>query len=69
MQQREETPHQFWQGLNGLAAVCDFGCITTTIVLEMFNLHMNNEKMQKNICTGSKEPEQALEIATAIEEG
>ena len=36
MQQTEETLSQFWHALNGLAAPCDFGEITTTLVLDMF---------------------------------
>ena len=44
MQQPGETLQQFWHTLNGLAAPCDFGEITKTLVLDMFILHMNNKK-------------------------
>ena len=69
MQQTGETLSQFWHALNGLAAPCDFGEITTTLVLDMFILHMTNKKVQEKICTEPKEPEQALEFAIAFEEG
>ena len=35
----------------------------------MFTLHMNNKKKQEKLCTEPREPEQALEFATAFEEG
>ena len=60
---------QFWHALNGLAATCDLGEITATLVLDMFILHMNNKKVQEKLCTEPKEPEQALEFAIAFEEG
>ena len=69
LQQPGETLFQFWHALNGLAALCDFGEITATLVLDMFILHMNNKKVQEKLCTEPKEPEQALEFAIAFEEG
>ena len=39
----ETTLFQFWHALNGLAAICDFGDITTTLVLDMFILHMSKK--------------------------
>ena len=67
--QNDKDRHfEFWHALNGLAAICDFGDITTTLVLDMFILHMNNKKVQK-LCTEPKEPDQALEFAIAFEEG
>ena len=69
MQQTGETLSQFWHALNGLAAPCDFGEITTTLVLDMLILHMTNKKIQKKLCTEPKEPEQALEFSIAFEEG
>ena len=68
-QQPEETLQQFWHTLNGLAALCDFGEITNTLVLDMFILHMYNKKVQEKLCTEPREPEQALEFAIAFEEG
>ena len=48
---------------------CNFGEITTTLVLDMFILHMTNKKVQEKLCTEPKEPEQALEAAIAFEAG
>ena len=68
-QQQEESLFQIWHALNGLAALCDFGKITPTLVKDMFILHMNNKKVQEKLCTELKEPDQALEFALALEEG
>ena len=68
-QQQSESLFQFWHALNGLAAVCDFGEITPTLVLDMFILHMTNKTVQKVLCTEPKDPDQALEVAIAFEEG
>ena len=68
-QQPGESLQQFWHTLNGLAALCDFGEITNTLVLDMFILHMNNKKVQEKLCTEPREPEQALDFAIAFEEG
>ena len=68
-QQQSESLFQFWHALNGLAALCDFGAITPTLVLDMFTLHMNNKKVQEKLCTEHKESDQALEFAIAFEEG
>ena len=45
LQQPGETLFQFWHALNGLAALCDLEEITSTLVLDMFILHMNNKKV------------------------
>ena len=55
-QQPRESLYQYWHALNGLAAHCDLGEITTTLVLDMFILHMNNTKVQVKLCTEPKEP-------------
>ena len=68
LQQPGESLSQFWHTLNGLAALCDFGDITTTLVLDMFILHMSNKKVQEKLCADPKEPDQALECAIAFEE-
>ena len=68
-QQPGESLQQFWHTLNGLAALCDFGEVTNTLVLDMFILHMNNKKVQEKLCTEPREQEQALEFAIAFEEG
>ena len=68
-QQQSESLFQFWHALNGLAALCDFGDITSTLVPDMFMLHMKNKKVQEKLCTEPKEPDQVLEFAIAFEEG
>ena len=40
-QQPGETSPQFWHALKGLAAICDFGDVTTTLALDMFILRMS----------------------------
>ena len=69
LQQPGESLSQFWHALNGLAALCDFGDITTILVLDMFIIHMSNKKVQEKLCTEPKEPDLALEFAIAFEEG
>ena len=69
LQQPGEILFQFWHALNGLAAICNFGVITTTLVLDMFIIHMSNQKVQEKLCTEPKEPDQALDFAIAFEEG
>ena len=69
LQQSSETLFQFWHALNGLAAMCDFGEITSTLVLDMFILHMNNKEVQEKLCTEPKDPDQELEFVIAFEEG
>ena len=49
--------------------MCDFGEITSTLVLDMFILHMISEKVQEKLCIEPKEPDQALEFAIAFQEG
>ena len=43
-QQPGESLYQYWHALNGLAAQCDLGEITTILVLDIFILIMNNKK-------------------------
>ena len=69
LQKPGETLFQFWHALNGLAALCDLGEITSTLVLDMFVLQMNNKKVKEKLCTEPKEPDQTLEFAIAFEEG
>ena len=68
LQQPGETLFEFWHSLNGLAAMCDFGEITFTLVLDMFVLQMTNKKVQEKLCTEPQEPDRALEFAIASEE-
>ena len=69
MQQQGESLQQFWHELKSLAALCDFGEITNTLVLDMFILHTSNKKVQEKRCTEPKDSEQALEFAIVFEEG
>ena len=64
-----ETLYQFWHALNGLAATYISGEVTTTLVLDMYILHMNNKKVQETIHTEPREPDQTMEYAIAFEEG
>ena len=69
LKQPGESLPQFCHTLNGLAALCDFGDKTTTLVLAMFILHMNYKKLKEKLCIEPKEPDQALEFAIAFEKG
>ena len=55
--------------MNGLAAICDFGDITTALVLDLFILHVKNKKVQEKLCTEPKEHNQTLDFSIAFEEG
>ena len=69
LQQPGKSLFQFWHALNGLAALGNFGEISTTLVLDMFILHMSNKKSSREVCTAPKEPDQALDFAISFEEG
>ena len=69
MQEPGETLYEFRHALNSLAPKCDFRETTTTLALDMSILHMNKKKVQENFCTKPREPEQALDYATAFKEG
>ena len=69
-QQPAESLHQIWNNLNGLAAKCDFGEQTESLVYDMFVLNMSNKQAQERLCTELKEdPMAALQFAIAFEEG
>ena len=69
-QHPEESLHQFWNVLNGLAAKCDFGEQTQSLVYDMFVLNMSNKQVQERLCTEPREnPRDALQFAIAFEEG
>ena len=51
LQQPGESLFQFWHALNGLAALCDFGETSTTLVLDMFIPHKCNKKVREKLCT------------------
>ena len=68
LQQAGESLFQFWHALNGFAVLCYFGEVPTTLVLDMFYLHISNKEVQEKLCTEPKEPDQALDFAIAFEE-
>ena len=65
-QKRNESLHQFWNALNGLAARCNFGNQTEGLVHDIFVLNMSNKLVQEKICT---EPKEALQFTIAFEDG
>ena len=69
-QQQNETLRQFWNVLTGLAAKCEIGEQTNSLIKDAFNKNMNNKTVQQRLCTEPKEePEEALSFAVAFEEG
>ena len=69
-QKPSESLNQFWNALNGLAAKCDFGEQTESLVHDIFVLNMANKQVQEKLCTELKEtPAEALQFAIAFEDG
>ena len=69
-QNPNETLHQFWNILNGLAAKCDFGNQTEWLVYDIFVLNMANKQVQEKLCTEPKDnPADDLQFAIAFEDG
>ena len=69
-QKQTESLEQFWHALNGMAADCDFGAQTESLVHDIFILNMKNLTVQERLCTEPKtNPKDALEFAIAFEEG
>ena len=69
-QKPAETLNQFWNALNGLAARCNFGDQTESLVHDIFVLNMANKQVQEKLCTEPKEtPAEALQFAIAFEDG
>ena len=48
-QNNNESMHQYWIILNGLAAKCDFGERTEGLVDDIFILKMSDKQMQKKL--------------------
>ena len=64
-----ETLEQFWHSVNGVAAECDFGSQTESLVYDIFILNMRNLTVQERLCTEPKSTSKdALEFAIAFEE-
>ena len=69
-QTQKETLRQFWHTLTGMAAKCDFGDQTDSLITDTFIQNMNNKTVQQKRCTEPKEnPEEAYRFAIAYEEG
>ena len=69
-QGEHETLQQYWNALNGLAAKCEFGEQTKTLVHDIFILNMHNKRVQEKLCTEPFEnPDDALQFAISYEEG
>ena len=49
-QKEKETLRQFWHMLTGLAAKCEFGDQTESLVMDTFIQNMNNEIVQERLC-------------------
>ena len=65
-----ETLEQFWHSLDGMAAECEFGTQTESLVHDIFILNMRNAAVQEKLCTEPKStPQDALQFAIAYEEG
>ena len=69
-QKPSESLNQFWNALNALAAKCNFGDQTESLVHDIFVLNMVDEQVQQKLCTEPKEtPAEALQFAIAFEDG
>ena len=69
-QNENETLKQFWNELNGLAAKCNFGTITESLVKDVFIVNMNNKEVQQKLCTEPKTSiADTIPFAIAYEEG
>ena len=69
-QTQKETLRQFWHTLRGMAAKCDFGDQTDSLIMDTFIQNMNNKTVQQKLCTEPKEnPEDAFRFAITYEEG
>ena len=65
-----DSLQQFWHALNGLAARCELGDITQTLVHDVFILNMNNKKVQERLCVELfANPLDALQNTVSYEEG
>ena len=49
-----ESLRNFWNELNGLAAKCNFGGITNSLVKDVFIVNMANQDVQQKLCTEPK---------------
>ena len=68
-QENAENLRQVWNSLNGLAAKCNFGAQTESLVYDIFILKMHNKASQDRFCTKPNAcPDEALTFVVAFEE-
>ena len=68
--QKEESLRNFWTELNGLAAKCNFGAITDSLLEDVFTVNMTNQDVQQKLCTEPKATAaETIQFAVAYEEG
>ena len=61
---------QFWHVLTGLAAKCEFGDQTNSLIMDAFIQNMNNKTGQQRLCTEPRDTQhEALRFTVAFEEG
>ena len=53
-QEEGETLRQFWNELGGLAAKCNFGGITESLLKDVFIVNTTNKEVQQKLCTKPK---------------
>ena len=69
-QKENETLRQFWNELNGLAARCNFGTVSESLVKDVFIVNMNNKEVQQKLCTEPKTSiADTIQFAISYEEG
>ena len=69
-QQNHESLRQFWNTLMGLAAKCDFGKQSKSLIMDAFFQNMLNKTVQERLCTEPKDqPQEALRFAIALAKG
>ena len=70
---KKKTLRNFWHTLTGLAAKCQFGDQTeslVSLVMNTFMQNMNKNTVQERLCTEPKnDPQDAFRFAGAYEEG
>ena len=54
-QRTNKTLRQFWNALTGLAARCDFGNLTESLIMDAFIQNMQNRTVQERLCTEPNE--------------
>ena len=69
-QKENQTLRQFWNELNGLAAKCNFGTVTESLVKDVSIVNMNNKKVQQKLYTEPKNTiTETIQFAISYEEG